>query len=174
MPSLSSKLLIVASPSRYTRVLDQRLSDSSLDQKDQSIPPPEVTGCTYPFESPITLSLMKASFPGKDETRNQDVWVSVFGPDEVATTYFMISVPLLVVIASGSLPRRPTIVMRASCEGRDVEKVRVRIVEEERSGTAVDLRKGERRTDMFRGWGGRRAVIVVSGSRRIDGLQETA
>ena len=91
----------------------------------------------------------------------------------------MISLPELVVVNSGSVPRRPTRVSRASWEGRDMVKVRVRKAEEEESGAKADLRREERRKDMFRGLSGRRPNKWSSGGgsfgiRVFKQVQETS
>jgi hypothetical protein len=60
----------------------------------------------------------------------------------------MISPPVLVVVNSGSVPRRPTRVRRASWDGRVVVNARERAAEEVRRGARVALRRGESKNDI--------------------------
>lgn len=73
----------------------------------------------------------------------------------------MIELPLADSLASGSTPRRPTMVMRASCWERVVENVR------RLDGRVDALRRiGERRKDIVvvvRGWKGEVAARTFRG-----------
>jgi hypothetical protein len=103
---------------------------------------------TYPLDSPIIFSLIGFCLSAKLATRNQDVCLLSFGPYEVPTTYLMTSPPLLVVVISGSVPRRPTRVRRASWDGRVTVNARVKAEDVERGARAV-LRSGESRKDIL-------------------------
>jgi hypothetical protein len=77
----------------------------------------------------------------------------------------MTSPPLLVVVISGSVPRRPTRVRRASWDGRVVVNARVKAEDIER-GVRAALRSGESRKDILGGWSGWlvRRMLEVPGS----------
>lgn len=88
--------------------------------------------------------------------RNQLVcWLSR-GPLLVPTEYLMYSFPDAPVLSSGSVPSRPTSVMRASCDGREVEKARATM----EAGDAM------RRVD----W--RKDILVCMGGGGVDGEGE--
>lgn len=78
---------------------------------------------THPFCNPITNSRPLLPSSLKFVTRNQLVCRLSFGPYDVPITY-RTNEPLDVSTTSGSVPRRPTRVMRASWEGRVVENAR--------------------------------------------------
>ena len=77
----------------------------------------------------------------------------------------MISPPFLVVVISGSEPRRPTTVRRASWDGRVVENARARVAEEVRRGARVTMRRGESANDIVRV---ERRAIVAEGMQTLD------
>jgi hypothetical protein len=60
----------------------------------------------------------------------------------------MTSPPLLVVVISGSVPRRPTRVRRASWDGRVMVNARVKAQDVERGARAA-LRSGKSRKDIL-------------------------
>jgi hypothetical protein len=99
---------------------------------------------TYPFDIAMSFSLPGVPCAAKLATRNQDVCLFSLGPYEVPTTYLMISPPFLVVVISGSAPRRPTRVRRASWDGRVEENARATMAEEVARGARVTMRRGER------------------------------
>lgn len=53
--------------------------------------------------------------------------VVLLGPLSVANAYFIICAPFEVSENSGSVPMRPTMVIRASCDDLDVENARVQV-----------------------------------------------
>ncbi len=61
----------------------------------------------------------------------------------------MTSPPVLVVVISGSVPRRPTRVRRASWDGRVVANPRVKATDEVERFARAALRRGERRKDIL-------------------------
>ncbi len=87
------------------------LLDLNVSMGTSGIPLPR---STYPLDNPMIFSPIGLCFSAKLATRNQDVCLFSLGPYEVPTTYLMTSLPLLVVVTSGSVPRRPTRVRRAS------------------------------------------------------------
>lgn len=102
----------------------------------------------YPFDNAMTFSLAWDCLSAKLATRNHEVCLLSFGPYEVPTTYLITSPPELVVVTSGSVPRRPTRVRRASWDGLVLANVRVK-AEDEEKGARAALRSGERRNNML-------------------------
>jgi hypothetical protein len=113
----------------------------------------------------MSLSLAGVPCAAKHATRNQDVCLLSLGPYEVPTTYLMTSLPFLVVVISGSAPRRPTRVRRASWDGRLVENARARVAEELRRGARVTMRSGESANDIVRV---ERRRTVAEGVQMLD------
>lgn len=95
----------------------------------------------------MVFSLARVSFSAKLATLNHDVFLSSFGPYELATMYLMTSPPVDVLVISGSVPRRPITVRRATWEGRVVEKLRAN--DDVVMGARAKLRSGDRRKDIL-------------------------
>ena len=92
---------------------------------------------TYPFGKLRRWSLCGPSC-WKLETRNQLVWRLSLGPYDVPTTYFTTSCPVDVACSSGSAPRRPVMIRRATERAGDELKERAEKV------VAGARRKGRR------------------------------
>lgn len=92
---------------------------------------------TYPFGKLRRWSLCGPSC-WKLETRNQLVWRLSLGPYDVPTTYFTTSCPVEVACSSGSAPRRPVMIRRATERAGDELKERAEKV------VAGARRKGRR------------------------------
>lgn len=100
----------------------------------------------------MTESLIGPS-GGNAATLNQLVVRLSIGPESLPTTYFMSGFALFCSsTTSGSVPRRPTIVMRASCLDLVVENARAA------DGIEDALRRiGDRRKDIVRSYQGNAA-----------------